>query len=49
MVVDPVCGMALGADRAVGFELDGQVRYFCSRGCRAEFLESAAAQEVVSS
>ncbi len=46
MVVDPVCGMALEADKTVRLELDGQVHRFCSRGCRAEFLEGAEGQEV---
>jgi putative ABC transport system ATP-binding protein len=38
MVTDPVCGMAVERERAVSAERDGEAYYFCSRGCRAEFL-----------
>lgn len=38
MATDPVCGMAVEREHAVTAEQGGQVRYFCSRGCRAEFL-----------
>jgi putative ABC transport system ATP-binding protein len=39
MVVDPVCGMSLEKEKAAAsLELDGRHYYFCSRGCRAEFL-----------
>jgi putative ABC transport system ATP-binding protein len=44
MAIDPVCGMSVERDRAVArIERDGQTLYFCSRGCRAEFLEEALA------
>ncbi len=39
MATDPVCGMAVARERAVAAERDGQTYYFCSRGCRAEFLQ----------
>lgn len=38
MVTDPVCGMTLEQDRAVTTEWNGQRFFFCSRGCRQEFL-----------
>ncbi|HET7009461.1 MAG TPA: ATP-binding cassette domain-containing protein [Anaerolineales bacterium] len=39
MVIDPVCGMSLEKEKAAAtLELDGGQHYFCSRGCRAEFL-----------
>jgi putative ABC transport system ATP-binding protein len=38
MVTDPVCGMAVERGKAVTAEWDGQTFYFCSRGCRDEFL-----------
>lgn len=39
MATDPVCGMAVEREGAVTAEHDGASYYFCSRGCRAEFLE----------
>jgi putative ABC transport system ATP-binding protein len=38
MATDPVCGMAVERARAVAGEWSGQTFFFCSRGCRAEFL-----------
>ena len=38
MATDPVCGMAVERERAVRAERDGETSYFCSRGCRDEFL-----------
>ena len=38
MATDPVCGMAVERERAVRAERDGETSYFCSRGCREEFL-----------
>jgi len=38
MAVDPVCGMAVERERAVSAERDGETFFFCSRGCREEFL-----------
>lgn len=38
MATDPVCGMAIEQDRAVMQVWNGQEWFFCSRGCRDEFL-----------
>jgi putative ABC transport system ATP-binding protein len=38
MATDPVCGMAVETDRAIMDERDGATHYFCSRGCRQEYL-----------
>ncbi len=38
MATDPVCGMAVERERAVSAELDGENHWFCSKGCRSEFL-----------
>lgn len=38
MAVDPVCGMAVEREGAPTAEEDGQAYFFCSRGCRDEFL-----------
>jgi putative ABC transport system ATP-binding protein len=38
MATDPVCGMAVERERAVSAERDGETFFFCSRGCREEFL-----------
>ncbi len=38
MAIDPVCGMAVEREKAIALEHDGQILYFCSRGCRNEFL-----------
>jgi putative ABC transport system ATP-binding protein len=41
MAVDPVCGMSVDRDNVSAWaEYDGQVLYFCAKGCRDEFLES---------
>ncbi len=39
MASDPVCGMAIEREKAATAEWEGQVFYFCSKGCRNEFLE----------
>ena len=39
MATDPVCGMAVERERAAATEWEGRTYYFCSRGCRNEFLE----------
>jgi putative ABC transport system ATP-binding protein len=41
MATDPVCGMAVERERSVSVERDGVTWYFCSRGCRDEFLNDA--------
>ena len=38
MATDPVCGMAVERERSVSVERDGETFFFCSRGCREEFL-----------
>jgi len=40
LVTDPVCHMALEPDKAITTEWKGNTMYFCSRGCRDEFLAS---------
>lgn len=42
MATDPVCGMAVEREAAITGERDGTAYYFCSRGCRAEFLTASA-------
>jgi putative ABC transport system ATP-binding protein len=39
MATDPVCGMKVEREKAVATEWEGQSYYFCSQGCRNEFLE----------
>ena len=43
MATDPVCGMAVEREHAVSAERDGQAYFFCSRGCREEFVGSLPA------
>lgn len=38
MATDPVCSMVVEQEKAVSGEWNGRVFYFCSRGCRGEFL-----------
>jgi putative ABC transport system ATP-binding protein len=38
MAADPVCGMAVERERSVSAERGGEAYWFCSKGCRAEFL-----------
>ncbi|HEY6013133.1 MAG TPA: ATP-binding cassette domain-containing protein [Candidatus Limnocylindrales bacterium] len=42
MAKDPVCGMAVEREHATSADVAGETYWFCSRGCRAEFLASAA-------
>ena len=42
MATDPVCEMAVERERAVSAERDGETYFFCSRGCRDEFLGGGA-------
>ena len=37
MATDPVCGMAVDRDKSIKMEWEGQLFYFCARGCRDEF------------
>ena len=38
MATDPVCAMSVDRAKAVAGEWNGQTYYFCSRGCKAEFM-----------
>jgi len=38
MAIDPTCGMAVERHKSVGATRDGQHYWFCSHGCRDEFL-----------
>ena len=38
VAIDPVCGMSVEREKAISAEWDGQVFYFCARGCRDEFV-----------
>lgn len=38
MAIDPVCGMSVEREKALSVERDGQVYYFCAKGCRDEFV-----------
>jgi putative ABC transport system ATP-binding protein len=41
MAIDPVCGMSVNQESAPAqTTYNGQVFYFCARGCRDEFLET---------
>jgi len=42
MAEDPVCRMAVEREQGISAEWNGETYYFCSRGCRAEFLENPA-------
>jgi putative ABC transport system ATP-binding protein len=50
MATDPVCGMAVERERAVSAEQAGETYWFCSKGCRVEFLarESVSADRETS-
>jgi putative ABC transport system ATP-binding protein len=43
MATDPVCEMAVERERGVSAECDGETFFFCSRGCREEFLSGRRA------
>ncbi len=53
IAIDPVCGMAVDRARSVSLEHEGRLQFFCSRGCRDEFVgvgplrEEARAEELV--
>lgn len=40
MATDPVCGMAVEREKGISAEWNGQPFFFCSRGCRDEFLRA---------
>jgi putative ABC transport system ATP-binding protein len=37
MAIDPVCGMSVEQEKAISTEWNGQMFYFCAKGCREEF------------
>jgi len=53
LAIDPVCRMPVERERSIALEQDGRLEFFCSRGCRDEFLglgsgrEEARAEELV--
>lgn len=53
LAIDPVCGMPVARDHSISLQRRGRLHYFCSRGCRDEFLgvggarEEARAEELV--
>ena len=40
MAIDPVCGMSVEREKAISTEWDGQIYYFCAKGCRDEFINT---------
>ncbi|GFP75730.1 YHS domain-containing protein [Clostridium fungisolvens] len=38
LVKDPICGMMVNPETAIKQIIDGQTYYFCSEGCRREFI-----------
>jgi putative ABC transport system ATP-binding protein len=38
MATDPVCGMAIERENAIQLEWEGQLFFFCAKGCRDEFV-----------
>jgi putative ABC transport system ATP-binding protein len=40
MATDPVCGMAVERDKGIILDWNSQTFFFCSRGCRNEFVEA---------
>jgi putative ABC transport system ATP-binding protein len=47
MATDPVCGMAIEREKAFTADRDGTTFFFCSRGCRFEFIEGTSAVEPI--
>ena len=48
-VTDPVCGMTINREKAVGSSrYNGETYYFCSRGCETKF-DAAPAQYATAS
>jgi putative ABC transport system ATP-binding protein len=43
MAVDPVCGMTVEREKAASTARDGRMFYFCSQGCRDDFMSAPAA------
>ena len=44
MAIDPICGMTVDESKGISAERDGQKYYFCSQGCRKNFLASPSAE-----
>ncbi len=42
MAIDPVCGMSVERERAISTTIGQTTQFFCSRGCRDEFLAGQA-------
>ena len=40
MAKDPICGMTVDESKALSFEMEGQVFYFCSEHCLTTFMTS---------
>lgn len=40
MATDPVCGMSVEINKALSYEWDGQLIYFCAKGCQEEFIRN---------
>lgn len=36
--IDPICGMAVDTNTALKLEIEGELHYFCSSGCRDRFV-----------
>ena len=41
MAIDPVCGMSVEREKAISVEREGQLYYFCAKGCRDEFVNES--------
>jgi Cu+-exporting ATPase len=39
---DPICGMTVDTTNALHTDRDGTTSYFCSEGCKQEFLAASA-------
>ena len=35
--IDPVCGMEVDTDTDLHYDYEGEIYFFCSRGCMLEF------------
>lgn len=47
IAIDPVCGMAVDRARSTSLEREGRLVFFCSRGCRAEYLGVGTMDEAI--
>jgi putative ABC transport system ATP-binding protein len=46
LAIDPVCGMAVERERSASADRAGESYWFCSNGCRAEFLGTLRPERV---